>query len=76
MPKRKSPVFLSYAQKREIFNVGNVAGETQVSIAKKYNVGYELIGRILRERRDYEEGLISLPPYMAVSAPTPPAHQG
>ena len=66
---RKPPVFLSYQQKKDIFLVGNVAGETQVSIAKKYNVGYELIGRILRERRDYEEGLIPLPPY--VSALTP-----
>ena len=73
---RKPPVFLTYQQKKDIFLIGNIAGETQVSIAKKYNVGYELIGRILRERRDYEGGLIPLPPYVAVSALTPPAHQG
>ena len=72
---RKPPVFLTYQQKKDIFLIGNIAGETQVSIAKKYNVGYELIGRILRERRDYEEGLIPLPPYVAVGELTPPAHQ-
>lgn len=71
---RKSPVFLSYKQKKEIFLVGNVAGETQVTIANKYGVGYEAVGKILRERRDYENGLIPLPPYVAVSAPIPPAH--
>jgi hypothetical protein len=74
MPKRKSPTFLSYAQKKEIFLIGNVAGETQVTLGKKYNVGFEQIGRIHRERRDYELGLIPLPPYMAVGVPTLPVH--
>ena len=73
---RKPPVFLTYQQKKDIFLIGNIAGETQVSIAKKYNVGYELIGRILRERRDYEEGLIPLPPYVAVGELTPPECPG
>lgn len=58
---RKTSAFLTPEQKKEIFVRGNVAGETQDTLALKYGVGCTLIGKILKLRKEYVDGLIPLP---------------
>ena len=73
MPRKKY-VFLTPDQMKEIFYRGNVAGETQDTVARKYGVGCTIIGKILKLRADYEEGLICLP--WAEGGQTLPVHLG